>query len=347
MNGESKTPFAVGYQQNEGGERFADVVRDYRESIGEVYFPWPGMASCRGELGAKSGFIDWGAQGELEEDLVEIRSMGVPLDLLFNANCYGPKSLSQAFEKEIISLLDHLGELVGGPDVVTTTSLMVGRTVKTHFPDIDVRASVNMRIGEIEQMKYVAGLFDSFCLWRDLQRDLDHMRSVKNWCEQNGKKVSILVNSGCLHKCPGQSFHDNLVAHDGEIAAMENVKGLTPHVCWSHYRNRDHFDAFLKASWIRPEDLGRYEGLASIFKLATRMHDHPRMVIDAYVKRSFAGNLLNLMEPDFSAALAPGILDNAKFPEDWFDRYAACRTPGERDAYCQEILKRVLDKPAR
>jgi len=39
--------FAVGYQLP-GGETTADIVRDYREHIAEVYFPWVGMASFSG-----------------------------------------------------------------------------------------------------------------------------------------------------------------------------------------------------------------------------------------------------------------------------------------------------------
>ncbi|HQL09999.1 MAG TPA: hypothetical protein PLE35_10395, partial [Lentisphaeria bacterium] len=77
--------FAIGYQQPENGEPFSNIVRDYREHIAEVYFPWTGMATGRAALGNIRGAIDWAAQEELEEQLRQFRAMGIKLDLLFNA----------------------------------------------------------------------------------------------------------------------------------------------------------------------------------------------------------------------------------------------------------------------
>ena len=40
--------FAVGYQlPEEGEETLVDIVRDHRERIAEVYFPWLDMPSGR------------------------------------------------------------------------------------------------------------------------------------------------------------------------------------------------------------------------------------------------------------------------------------------------------------
>lgn len=86
--------------------------------------------------------------------------MGIKLDLLFNANCYGRYSLSQYLENLVCSVIEHISEI--GLDVVTTTSPMIARIVKENFSDIDVRASVNMRIGTVKGMEYLADLFDSF-----------------------------------------------------------------------------------------------------------------------------------------------------------------------------------------
>ena len=41
---------------------------------------------------------------------------------------------------------------------------------------------------------------------------------LKAWADANGKSLHFLVNSGCMNYCSGQSFHDNLVAHEAEIA---------------------------------------------------------------------------------------------------------------------------------
>lgn len=335
--------FAVGYQLAERDEEpFVDVVRDYAEHIAEVYFPWVGAASGRAALGVRRGYVDWNAQQRLEEDLLAFREMGLKLDLLYNANCYGERAVSSHLQSEVASVLEHLDESVGGADIITTTSPAIAHTVQEYFPEVDVRASVNMRIGTPQAMGYVADLFDSFYLQRDYQRNLDHVRRLRHWCDEHGKGLLMLANSGCLRLCPGQTFHDNMVAHDAGIDEMERMEGFVPHVCWRLYRDRHSWPAILQATWVRPEDLHYYDGLITTAKLATRMHCRPRAVLEAYTTRRWRGNLLDIFEPAFSTAFAPHIVANEEFPEDWFERTSTCGRRCEQCSYCTETLERVL-----
>lgn len=334
---------AVGYQlPGSGAERFPEIVRDYREHIVEVYFPWVRMPSGRASLGEARGLTDWTAQETLEEDLRAFREMGLKLDLLLNANCYGGRAVSRYLENQIGSLLAHLEDRIGGVDAVTTASLAVARTVKQHFPRVEVRASVNMRIGTPEAMQYVAGLFDSYCVQRDVQRNLASLRRVRAWADARGKRLSLLANSGCLRHCPGQTFHDNLVAHETEIDETANIPGWTPHVCWNLFRRRDQWPAVLQATWVRPEDLHHYEGFVEVVKLATRMHANPRLVIHAYATRRYRGNLLDLLEPGFGPAFAPWVIDSARLPGDWFERTSTCAGACTECGYCAAALERAL-----
>ncbi|MFP4029880.1 MAG: hypothetical protein ACLFWL_19055 [Candidatus Brocadiia bacterium] len=337
--------FAVGYQlAGDNQESFVDVVRDYAGDIEEVYFPWVNAASGRAMLGTRNGYVDWTAQERLEADLKEFRIMGMKLDLLFNANCYGQRAISRHLQAEVASVLEHLQDVVGGADVVTTTSPAIGHTVQQYFPEVEVRASVNMRIGTVEAMGYVGDLFDSFYLQRDYQRDVRYVREVKDWCVQYGKDLLILANSGCLRLCPGQIFHDNMVAHDAGIDEMDKVDDFLPHVCWREYRDRSNWPSILQATWIRPEDLHHYEGVINTVKLATRMHDRPRAVLDAYTARQWQGNLLNLFEPSFSTAFAPYFIENGRFPDDWFAHTSTCDRRCHRCDYCDQVLENVLVK---
>ncbi|MDD4539280.1 MAG: hypothetical protein PHT80_09730 [Lentisphaeria bacterium] len=189
--------FAVGYQQPENGERFPDIVADYQPQVGEVYFAWVGTPSGRPILGAHDNDSD-AIQDVLEEDLKALHQLGVKLDILFNANCYGAHAFSRELENNVRGVMDYLGELGCQPDIITTTSPAIAHISKTHFPAVEVRASVNMRIGSTQAMSYVDDLFDSFYLQRDRQRDLRHVASVHQWCERHHKKLCLLANSGCL-----------------------------------------------------------------------------------------------------------------------------------------------------
>ena len=335
--------FAIGYQlAEEGDESIVEVIGDYRDHVAEVYFPWADMASGRAALTSRRGHMDWPGQQRMEHDLKALRDVGVRLDLLFNANCYGGLAVSEHLQNQVISVLDHLADLVGQVDIVTTTSLAVARTVKRYDPAIEVRASVNMRIGTVQGMQYVAGLFDSYHVQRDCNRDLTHLRMLKDWADANGKRLVMLANSGCLAFCSGQTFHDNMVAHETQIDETRNIPGWTPMVCWHLTKDRANWPAILQATWVRPEDLHHYDSLFDVVKLATRMHRSPRLVLDAYVNRRHRGNLLDLFEPSFSPALAPHAIDNQHFPADWFERTSTCTRHCHQCSYCAETLGRVL-----
>ncbi len=335
--------FAVGYQlPGDEDEPLVEIVADYAEHIAEVYFPWADMPSGRAPLATRRGYTDWAAQRDLERDLVRLREMGIKLDLLFNAACYGGRAISEWLENQVRSVLDYLQAGVGGADIVTTTSPFIARTVKRYFPEIEVRASVNMRIGTIKGMQYLADVFDSYHVQREHNRDLEHLRELKAWADDAHKRLIILINSGCMIHCSGQSFHDNMVAHEAEIDECRNVTDWNAHTCWRFLQDPANRVSVLQNTWVRPEDLHHYEGLFDTVKLATRMHARPRTVIDAYVNRRFRGNLLDLMEPGFGPAFAPSVIDNTRFPDDWFERTSTCDRRCHACDYCALVLERVM-----
>ena len=335
--------FSVGFQLYEGGEEpFSRLVDAYKEHISEVYFPWQDIPSGRSAVATRHGYTDWTAQSRMEEELRAIKAMGIKLDLLFNGNCYGQYAISKKLQNNVASVIEHLQDAVGGVEIITTTSLAIAHTVKQYFPEIEVRASVNMKIGTVKAMMQVADLFDSFHVQRDYNRDIPHLEELKKWADANGKKLIMLANSGCFANCAGQSFHDNLVAHESEICEVENLKDFTPYVCWRNLKSKDNWHMVLQNTWVRPEDLHHYDGLFDTVKLATRMHAHPGMVIDAYCRRSFFGNTLDLFEPGFGQAFAPYIINNSAFPEDFWERTSQCKKNCHECTYCKTVLKQVL-----
>jgi len=337
--------FSVGYQlPEEDEEPLTSIVADFVDHIGEVYFPWLDMPSGRSPMTGLDGCTDWGAQERVEGDLRTLKGMGVRLHLLLNANCYGGESLSEALANRVCSLVDHLTGTVG-LDGVTTASLFVAHTLRRQFPDLDVRASVNMRIGTVRSAECVADLFTSINLQREWNRDPERIAEMRAWADAQGRALHVLANSGCLDHCPGQVFHDNLVAHEAQIAQTVNVAGWNPMVCWRHLAERGNWVALLRNSWIRPEDLGWYEGGFELVKLATRMHSNPRRVIQAYAEGAYAGNLLDLFEPSHGPLLAPYVLDNRRFPADWWERTTACGKRCEGCGYCAGVLEQVLVGP--
>lgn len=98
----------------------------------------------------------------------------------------------------------------------------------------------------------------------------------------------------------------------------------------------------LQNTWIRPEDIDRYDFVTDTVKLATRIHPLPGLVIDAYARRAFCGNTLDLFEPTFSGALAPYVIHHGAFPADWFQKTTSCDKQCHRCGYCRQVLDTVL-----
>ena len=333
---------AAGYQHFADGAPFAEIALRH-PSVREVYFPWVGEPSGRPKLGFEEEDDPDELAAALKRDLTRLRAAGVRLDLLLNANCYGAEAMSAALEKRIEGILEKLDSWGCKPEVCTVASPFVARTLKTVAPDVEVRASVNMRLTTLQAFRYLAPLFDSYYLGRDVQRNLETVRRFSDWCHDNGKKLCILANSGCLRNCPWQTYHDNLIAHSDDAMKAKNVDGWCPHLCWTMYRNPANFAEILKSTWIRPEDLHRYDGLVDVVKLATRQHANPDMVISAYERGTFEGNLLDLFEPGFSPAFFPKFIDNSAFPADWFDRTSACVRECTECGYCEKTLAACMN----
>ena len=114
------------------------------------------------------------------------------------------------------------------------------------------------------------------------------------------------------------------MAHEAEIdhdKSCWNFQGI----CWERYSKKSNQSHILADStWIRPEEIDRYEGLVDGIKVASRTNPHFGTIIKAYAQRSFDGNMLSLCEPDFSKLM---YLENKAFPENWMASAGTAGTP--------------------
>ena len=333
---------AVGYWHQLGGESVSAMVSSYPD-IEDVYFPWVNEPSGRPVLGFGEDDDEQTVEDVLREELTAIRAAGRRLDLLLNANCYGELSASMDLDVHLTEIIGKLDSWGCKPEIVTTASPFIAAMLKRHFPEIEVRASVNMRLMTVQAMEYLSPWFDSYYIGRDVQRNLDNVKRFSDWARAHGKKIGILANSGCLRNCPWQTFHDNLVAHSAAASDHLRIPDFNPHLCWTLYREPKNFVELLKATWIRPEDLYLWEPYVDFIKLATRQHMRPRLVVDAYVSRSWKGNLLELFEPGFAPAFSKvGVaLDNTLFPADWALKSGSCRRECTGCGYCEKVLEQI------
>ena len=335
--------FAFGYYfEKRNGFSFRDLAEQYAPFLQEVYFPWPGLLSAR-EIGGDPGPL----RKRIVDDMRFCRARGMKLDLLINATCYGEKAFTETQRLDYFANLKELADAGILPEIITTTSPFIATITKKFDASIDRRASVNMRLNSTIAMEYVAKTFDSFYICRDLQRDLPTVKRFAEWGKKNGKKICMLANSGCLRFCPWQTFHETLLAHNfPHIQGEMNALKFPPTLCVGLVQTNKQYEEILRGSWIRPEDLHRYEPYISVFKLSTREADRPDLILKAYTSGKFDGDLLLLLDPGFSFFVRPKIFDNKAFPKEWSEGKiaGACAANCTHCGKCTEVLKLVLKR---
>ena len=299
-----KRTLAVGWFDNFS---FVDACAPYVQRIKEVFFAWPGVTASR-------PMDDWTTErtAQIVSDLKWARANGIELDAIFNAACYGDISLSDELADHVTERLHDMEKHGLFPNHLTTTSPFIATVVRQRVPQLKVRFSINMDIDSEIALKYVDELFDSFYAGRNDHRRLDYVERMGKWAREHGKMMGLQANSGCLRNCPFHQFHNNLHGHNRmkQSAAGEKF-GFSVFRCRTNYE-RGNYEDFLRAIWIRPEDLPLYEPHVGVVKLATRRHPNPAEIVRAYATYSYDGDLAAIMDPFFKF---PKSVDNKALGE--------------------------------
>lgn len=332
--------FMIGYQMLPD-DALLDLVLERREAVSEVYFAWPGFASGRGSSGRGDSLLTNELQNKLLSDLQRLSRGGIACNLLLNGHCYGRESLARVFYEKIGGVVDYLRTHIILSSI-TTSSPVIAKFLKQNFPELERRASVNMEIGSREGMDYLAEYFDGYYLRREWNRNRKKIEEIHAWCRQNRRKLYALANSGCLNECSAHNFHDNLVAHEDEIRAMDNAYDFRG-VCREWLARKEKRERFLEVSnFIRPEDVRLYEGYFDAVKLATRVNPDPVKVAKAYLDGTYSGNLLDLLEPDHADLFLPEILENKLLPENFGEHVLNCDHDCPNCSCCRDALAGAL-----
>ena len=334
--------FSFGYFFGQrGGHSFRDLAEEYAPFLREICFSWPGLLSAR-ELDGDPVEL----RKRLVDDLLFCRSKGMRLDLLADATCYGDTAFTAIQREEYLGHLKTMTDAGVMPEIVTSVSPYIAAITKKFSESVERRASVNAKLFSTLAMEYVSLEFDSFCIGRDVQRDLPTVRTFAAWADKNGKKLSMTVNCACLRFCPWQRFHETLCAHHFAHALPEMERVSMPPTLCSGVVAEKRYEEILRASWIRPEDLRRYEPYVSVVTLSTREAPRPDLILRAYTSGTFDGDLLLLLDRDYASLVAPMMFDNKAVPPEWSEGKIAglCAADCTHCGKCADTLKRVLKR---
>jgi collagenase-like PrtC family protease len=188
----------------------------------------------------------------------QLHSHGIRFHYTINAPWINGAERSDPGRSRIGSHLQSLAD--AGVDALVVANPYLLRLVRDWFPGIGIVASINFRAACSEAVGRLLALgADRVVLDRSVNRDMPLLRAV---CAQCGPKVELLANSTCLADCPFQTYH----AIETGCRSTEGQGALCvkdPDACHEYCLDAilDAPASVLRATWIRPEDLPRYEAL--------------------------------------------------------------------------------------
>jgi len=330
--------YSIGYKYYDNN-KFLQLILENVNKIHEVYFSFGFTPNGRNVSASIDGCTEYEYISSQLKQLKELSKNGIKLNILYNANCYGEKSQSRSFFNEVGNNLDFLKKEINLTSI-TTTSFLIAKFVKENFADLKVRASVNMDIRSLTAIKASANYFDSFYVAKSLNRQINELKSIKKWCVINGKTLFMLANSGCLSDCPAHIFHNNLVAHERECAEFDNCYQFS-NICRDFFKKNKSL-VIESLSFVRPEDICKYENIIDCVKLATRSSLNYQEIVRAYIDNKFNGNILSLLEPNFAEIYYPLIIENQLFPKDFFSKISNCDRNCDKCVYCREVYDKTV-----
>ena len=148
-----------------------------------------------------------------------------------------------------------------------------------------------------------------------------------------------MANSGCLNNCSAHTFHDNLVAHEADIAKMDNAYDFNG-ICWDFLRKKENRASILKdTNFIRPEDIHLYDEYFTAAKLATRVSKNPIKTLRAYINGKYSGSINEILEPNHSGAIYPDNIENSKISKDFGKHVLNCNKQCAECGYCEKVVE--------
>ncbi len=216
---------------------------------------------------------------------------------LLNSSCLDNREWTSGGQKNIERLLDWLSGIKA--DAVTVAVPYLLELIKKRYPLLKVYVSNLAYVNTLRRAKFWEGLgADRITLFNiELNRDFSSLRHIRHGIKC---QLKLILNANCIHACPFYMYHANVASHASQ--ADHSLKGFVIDYCRMRCRYQQLIEPvnFIRSSWIRPEDVGQYEEIGiDYFKIIDRGMKTNTIVsiVDAYTKRSYNGNLLDLF-PD-------------------------------------------------
>lgn len=222
---------------------------------------------------------------------------GIAFNYLVNGASLNGREQTRAGQRRIRGLLNWVAD--SEADAVTVASPLLAQIVRKKYPQLSIRASAFAMVDTPAKAQQWEDLgANTLCISAiTCNRDFERLRAIR---EAVSCELQLIVNASCLIHCAWEPTHMQLLTQSSR--SRDAGHGFCLDYCLlncSHRRLKDPVN-YVRAVWIRPEDLSVYEKLGiDCFKILERSCPTDLLVkrVKAYRDRSFDGNLYELAAP--------------------------------------------------
>ena len=305
-----------------------------KNKIREVYLAGPQEYSGSGRI------TDELSLNQFIAIVDKVHKQGLRVNLILNPTCEG----TSWYRPEVVNTkMEYLRQMheEHGVEAVTIANPLYIKEVRRRFPDIEICASV---LGDVDciQRAVIYREAGANVITPDINinRDLELLKEIK---EATNVELKLMVNEGCLYKCPFRKFHFNYMSHKSK--ELGEIEGDAFFANCLLVTSGDH-SQILKSCWIRPEDTRKYSEITSFFKIVGRAR--PRSFViratKAYLKESWDGDLLDIVSSSLNKfGLEYGAhLDNKSLEKYNFFEEVTSDDEDTKSRYYQELAKKLI-----
>jgi collagenase-like PrtC family protease len=304
-------------------------------SIREVYLSGPQVYSGAGREVPEIGI------NEFVKVVDRVHAERIRVNLILNSTCEGGDWYSP---ENIGSMLEYIGQMHKEHEVeaVTIANPIFIKAIRQEHKNLDICASVLSDIDCVERA-VICSDAGANVITPDvsINRNLKLLKQIK---EITGTELKIMVNEGCLHKCPFRKFHFNYTSHRSKELGNVNKFLFLDHCL--QVTEKDHSQV-LKSGWVRPEDIGKYSEITHFFKVVDRIKPKNMIIrcVKAYLEESWDGDLLDILSANLcsfglkhAASIDNKSLDNYKF----FQKITSCDRNCYQCGYCEDLAGKLV-----
>jgi collagenase-like PrtC family protease len=181
-------------------------------------------------------------------------------------------------------------------DGVVVSNPYLVQYIRKKYQNLEISVSCFANVNSVEKARFWEDLGVTVITLSqvELNRNFKMLQKIRESVEC---ELQLIVNDNCIYDCPVFFYHNNLTSHGSQIQSRLGTFMFDYCFLNCRYRMISEPENFIRAVWIRPEDLSIYEKVGiNKFKLIDRgMHTEAiGLIIDAYSQRSYKGNLYDL-----------------------------------------------------